>query len=62
MKKVIYRERLFLDKHKCIEYKREQIFTSYWKPEGTSLFYFRIGRYGVFTLAEEDIIKIEKEN
>ena len=62
MKKVTYRERIFLDKFRAIDTIRTQIFTSYWKPENTSLFYFRVGEYGIFTLSEEDIISIEEES
>ena len=34
---------------------------SYFKPEGTSLLYFRIDRFNLRVIGEEDIIKIEEE-
>ena len=35
---------------------------SKWKPEGTSLVYFRTGRYNIRTIAENEIISIEEDN
>ena len=34
---------------------------SKWKPEGTSLVYFRTDRYNIRTVAESEIIKIEED-
>lgn len=61
MKKVTYRERRFLDKFRAIDTIKTQIFTSYWKPENTSLFYFRLGEFTIFTISEEDIISIQED-
>lgn len=56
--KVIYRERTMLGNYKCIDKVREFYYMSAWKPEGTSLWYFKNG-YNIKPIAEEDIINKE---
>lgn len=58
MAKVIYRERRFLDKFRCIDTEKSFNYQKKWKPEGTSLWYFQNG-YQIKTLADEDIIREE---
>ncbi len=47
---------------KAIERTETFYAESKWKPEGTSLVYFRIDRYNIRTIAEKEIISIEEEN
>lgn len=61
MLKVIYRERVFIDKYKCIDYPKEFRAWSYF-TSGISgdLYYFKLDRFNYKTLAKEDIISIEE--
>ena len=61
MLKVIYRERVFIDKYKCIDNLKEFRAWSYF-TSGISgdLYYFKLDRFNYKTLAGEDIISIEE--
>ena len=43
---------------KAIEQRETFRAIDYWKPEGTSLVYFRLDRYNVKTVAESEIVSI----
>ena len=58
MLKVIYRERVFIDAYKCIEFKRELKAWSYWRSG--SLYYFKVDRFNYKVLGVEDTINIEE--
>ena len=58
MLKIIYRDRIFLDKYKCIDYKKELKALSYWQSGG--LYYFKVDRFNHKVLAIEDTISIEE--
>ena len=58
MLKVIYRERVFIDKYKCLEFKKELKAWSYW--QSGSLYYFKVDRFIHKVLAIEDTISIEE--
>ena len=58
MVKVIYRERHFIDRFKCIDYKKELKALSYW--QSGELYYFRLDRFNCKTLSKEEIISIEE--
>ena len=55
MLKVTYRERVFIDKYKCLEYKKELKAWNYWQSGG--LYYFRFNHK---VLGVEDTISIEE--
>lgn len=61
MLKVTYRERIFIDTYKCIEFKRELKALSYFTG-GISgeLYYFRLDRFNYKSLGIEEIISIEE--
>ena len=61
MLKVIYRDRVFIDKYKCIDYPKELYAHSYF-TSGISgdLYYFRLNEFNYKTLSGEDIISIEE--
>ena len=61
MVKIIYRERQFIDKYKCIDNLKELYARSYFTG-GISgeLYYFRLNEFNYKTLAKEDIISIEE--
>ena len=61
MLKVIYRDRIFLDKYKCIDNLKELHARSYF-TSGLSgnLYYFKLDRFNYKTLSAEDIISIEE--
>ena len=61
MLKVIYRERHFLDKYRCIDYTRELFAYSYWQ-DGISgeLYYFKVDRFNYKVIGIEDTINIEE--
>ena len=61
MLKVIYRERNFLDKYKCIDNLKELYARSYFTG-GISgdLYYFRLNEFNYKSLSAEDIISIEE--
>ena len=61
MVKVIYRERQFIDKYKCIDNLKELYARSYF-TSGISgnLYYFRLNEFNYKTLGKEDIISIEE--
>ena len=58
MLKVTYRERHFIDRFRCIEYKKELKALSYW--QSGDLYYFRLDRFNYKVLAIEDTINIEE--
>ena len=58
MLKVTYRERVFIDKYKCLEFKKELKAWSYW--QSGSLYYFKVDRFNHKVLAIEDTISIEE--
>ena len=43
MLRVTYRERVFIDTYKCIEFKRELKAWSYWRSG--DLYYFKVDRF-----------------
>ena len=61
MLKVIYRDRIFIDTYKCIDYPKELYARSYF-TSGISgdLYYFKVDRFNYKTLGKEDIISIEE--
>lgn len=61
MLKVIYRDRIFLDKYRCIDNLKELHACSYF-TSGISgdLYYFKLNEFNYKTLAKEDIISIEE--
>ena len=58
MLKVTYRERIFLDRFRCIDYKKELKACSYFKSG--DLYYFRLNEFNYKTLGKEEIINIEE--
>lgn len=58
MLKVTYRERIFIDTYKCIDYKKELKALSYW--QSGDLYYFRLDRFNCKVLGVEDTISIEE--
>ena len=61
MLKVIYRDRIFLDRFRCIDNLKELYAHSYFTG-GISgdLYYFRLSEFNYKTLSKEDIISIEE--
>lgn len=61
MLKVIYRERNFIDKYKCIDNLKELYARSYFTG-GISgdLYYFKLNEFNYKSLSAEDIISIEE--
>ena len=61
MLKVIYRDRIFINKYKCIDNLKELYARNYFTG-GISgeLYYFKLDRYNYKTLGKEDIISIEE--
>ena len=58
MLKVTYRERVFIDKYKCLDYKKELKAWSYWQSGG--LYYSKVDRFNYKVLGVEDTISIEE--
>ena len=58
MLKITYRERVFIDRFRCIDYKKEFRAWSYWQSGG--LYYFKVDRFNHKVLAIEDTISIEE--
>ena len=58
MLKITYRERIFLDRFRCIDYKKEFKAWSYWQSGG--LYYFKVDKFNHKVLAIEDTISIEE--
>ena len=58
MLKVIYRDRIFLDRFRCIDYKKEFKAWSYWQSGG--LYYFKVDRFNYKVIGVEDTISIEE--
>ena len=58
MLKVTYKERHFIDRFRCIDYKKEFKALSYWQTGG--LYYFKVDRFNHKVLAVEDTISIEE--
>lgn len=58
MLKVTYRERIFIDTYKCIDYKKEFKALSYWRSGG--LYYFKVDRFNYKVIGIEDTISIEE--
>ena len=61
MVKVIYRDRVFIDTYKCIDFPKEFRAWSYF-TSGISgdLYYFRLNEFNYKTLSGDDIISIEE--
>ena len=61
MLKVIYRDRIFIDTYKCIDYPKELYARSYF-TSGISgdLYYFKVDRFNYKTLGKDEIISIEE--
>lgn len=61
MVKVIYRDRVFIDRFRCIDNLKELYAHSYF-TSGISgdLYYFKLDRFNYKTLSKEDIISIEE--
>lgn len=57
--KVTYIERQFLTKYTCIDREKTFYANSYFVPEGTELYYFKINEFNYKTIGKDDIIKIE---
>lgn len=61
MLKVIYRERHFIDKYKCIDYTRELLANSYFVGGiSKELYYFHLNEFNYKTLGSDEIISIEE--
>ena len=58
MLKITYRERVFIDTYKCIEFKKEFKAWSYW--QSGDLYYFKVDRFNYKVIAVEDTINIEE--
>ena len=58
MLKVTYRERVFIDHFRCIDYKKELKAWSYWRSG--SLYYFKVDRFNYKVIGIEDTINIEE--
>ena len=58
MLKVTYRERIFLNRFRCIDYKKELKALSYWRSG--DLYYFKIDRFNYKVLGVGDTINIEE--
>ena len=58
MLEVTYRERVFIDRFRCIDYKKELKALSYWRSG--DLYYFRLNEFNYKTLSKEEIINIEE--
>ena len=58
MLKVTYRERVFIDKYKCLEFKKDFRAWSHWKSG--NLYYFKVDRFNYKVLAIEDTISIKE--
>ena len=61
MLKVIYRDRHYIDKYKCIDNLKELYARNYFTG-GISgdLYYFKLDRFNYKSLSAEDIISIEE--
>lgn len=57
--KVIYKDRIFLDKYRCIDKTKTRYFDKSWVVGG--LTYFKRGEFDIFSIATDEIIKIEKD-
>lgn len=61
MLKVIYRDRIFIDTYKCIDYPKELYAYSYFTSGISSdLYYFKLNEFNYKTLGKEDVISIEE--
>ena len=60
MIKVTYRQRTMLDRYRCVDGIHTVTAQSKWKPAGTGLWYLKVNRFNVVTVADEDIIKVEE--
>ena len=58
MVKVIYKERHFIDRFRCIDHKKEFKAWSYWQSGG--LYYFKVDRFNYKVLGIKDTISIEE--
>lgn len=55
--KVIYNERCYIDKFRCIDKAITRHFVNSWEVGG--LTYFKANEFNIFTVATSDIISIE---
>ena len=58
MVKVTYRERVFIDRFRCIDYKKELKGWSYW--QSGDLYYFKVDRFNYKVIGIEDTTSIEE--
>lgn len=58
MKQVTYRERVFLDRYKCVEFKKRVCLIKTWKSGG--LLYGCRDRFNITVIALEDIMAIDE--
>ena len=57
MKKVVYRERIFIDRYSCIDKPITRYYISSWVVGG--LTYFKENQFNIFCVATEDILNID---
>lgn len=55
--KVVYRERVFIDNYKCIDYTRTIKFLKAWK--NNNILYGYIDSFNIKAISIEDIISVE---
>lgn len=56
MKKVTYRNRVFLDRFRCVDEEVTRTYDKHWTTGG--LHYFQRGAYFIFTIANDDLIAL----
>lgn len=57
---ITYRERNYIGDYKCIDRIKTINASSYFVPEGSSLYYFRVNEFSYKTISKEDIISMEE--
>ena len=61
MLKIIYRDRIFIDRFRCIDNLKELYARSYFTSGISSeLYYFKLNEFNYKTLSSDDIISIEE--
>lgn len=58
--KVTYRERQKIGPFKCIDHEKTFYAKSYFIPEHTSLYYFRLNEFEIKTVGKDELISIEQ--
>lgn len=56
--KVVYRQRVFLDRFRCIDRERKAFLVRHWWSENGNLLYGYVDRFNTICIAKEDIISI----